>query len=52
MSEDEAREEEMYEKIIQLGLRKFSDPEFRRKYEEWKKEQKYEEVNNGKEYGN
>lgn len=41
MNELQKQEEEMYENIIQLGLRKFRDPEFRRKYEEWEKEQKY-----------
>lgn len=41
MNELQKQEDEMCEKIIQLGLRKFRDPEFRRKYEEWEKEQKY-----------
>ena len=40
MNEPQKQEEEMYKNIIQLGLRKFRDPEFRRKHEEWEKEQK------------
>lgn len=40
MNELQKQEDEMRENIIQLGLRKFRDHEFRRGYEEWEKEQK------------
>ena len=41
MNELQKQEEEMYIKLYERALKRYSDPEFRRKCEEWEKEQKY-----------